>query len=739
VDQESHAVLTVHASLLILRDKLEDLATAEDGARFVKEADVLRKGFLEDVERAYRALRVPHPNVERDPTMLSTLETIQSALPAQIDALADLATAGDWAAVSLRLQNQMAPLSSLTSSLVEKVDLEVSGERAQAQESIQRLQHQVFLMLPLIALFTLLIAGILGTIVTRSITQPLAQLDTAARALAQGEFQFRIAVEGEDELATLERVFNDTTHHLSNLYGALTTSEERFRTVVAAAPVGIAVLDDKATVQMCNPRFLEIVGLTAEQAAGMRLDDPGLAVLREDGKPCPATERPSQRALATGKPALNVVLRTLRPASSESRWVLTSAWPLLRNDGRVYQVITTLTDITHQKRVEEELRSSREALRRSQEDFRIIFDHAAIGMVLVDPSGHLLRGNPAFRSMLGYTERELPALTFAEVTHADDVTLNQSLYQDVIAGKLDQYQLKKRYIRKDGDLRSARVTVSALRAASGELQYSVAMVEDITSQEMAERTLLQMSNRLLHIQEEEQRRIAREVHDSTSQEMTALTLNLGALKVSEHTFPAKARKQIAESLALAKRVAREIRTFSYLLHPPMLNELGLWAALRMFVEEFRERSGLQVSLEISKEVEATKLHPSQEIALFRCVQEALANIHRHSGSRTASVQFQLKNRSIEASITDTGRGLPVALLKEIQTSKGLAGGVGISGMRERIAYIGGHLEIRTDEFGTTITAVIPVDYPNASAESLGEQSFLGAPSSSLLAPHLNKK
>lgn len=830
VDQESHAVLSMHANLLILRDRLGVVAATEDALRFVAEAGALRSRFLDDAQRANLALRTPPLLSPRDPTMLGTLETIQSSLPGQIDALVDLAKLGDWPAVRLRLQDQVGPLSSLTSSLVEKVEMEVAGERAQAQDSIRHLQQRVLLLLPLAALFTVLLAGILGTAVTRTITRPLAQLDAGAQALALGDFQYRVAVEGKDEFATLARVFNDAMQRLSALYGALKTSEERFRTVVAAAPVGIAVLDDKAAIQIFNPRFLDIVGLTPDQAAGLRLSDPSLAVFREDGTPCPLAERPSQRAIATRKPALNAVLRNFHPPSGESRFVLVSAWPLLQDDGSVRQVITTLTDITEQKRIEEELRSGREllaqaqsaahlgcfdwdikankviwsseladllglprgtltgrhedwearvhpddrdhaarsiaetlktgesvseyrirrqsdgetrwvesrgrvfyndtgqplrligvtmditgrkraeeALRRSEEEFHIIFEHAALGMVLVDPSGHLLRSNPAFRNMLGYTERELPLLTLADVSHPDDVAVNASLYQHVIDRKLDRYQTKKRYIRKDGETRSARITVSALRAEAGELRYCVAMIEDITSQELAEHTLLQMSERLLHIQEEEQRRIAREVHDSTSQEMTALTLNLGALKASEHALPQKVQQQIVESLALAKRVAREIRTFSYLLHPPMLNELGLWAGLRMFVEEFRGRSGLLVDLRIAQEVEATKLHTSQEMALYRFVQEALANVHRHSGSSTASVKIQMKHRSIEASVADTGRGIPPALLKEFRRSNGLAAGVGLSGMHERIGYIGGQLEIRSDEHGTTLIALVPLE------------------------------
>ncbi len=197
------------------------------------------------------------------------------------------------------------------------------------------------------------------------------------------------------------------------------------------------------------------------------------------------------------------------------------------------------------------------------------------------------------------------------------------------------------------------------------------MVEDITPQELAEQSLRQMSTRMLRIQEEEQRRIAREVHDSTAQEMTALTLNLGALRITEEELSSKTRKQIAECLALAKRVAREIRTFSYLLHPPMLSELGLWAALGLFIEEFRDRSGLSVSLRIANELEGAKLDPSHEMALFRFVQESMANVHRHSGSKTVSVEIHVQGGLIQAAVTDTGRGIPPKILRELQAFRHL--------------------------------------------------------------------
>ena len=702
VDQKAFSVLRVHADLLAFSDQLESLAATQDARRFAAESAPLRGQFLEGVDLANQALKIPS-GVERDPATMSTLETIRSALPAQIDALTDLAVSGDWQAVHLRLQNQVTPLSSLTSALVEKVNREVAEERAQALENIQQVQRRVLLMLPITAIFTLVVAGMLGLAVTRGITRRLADLDVGTQAWALGKFQHQVAVAGQDELTNLARAFNDAARRLHSLYGALKSSEERFRTLVETTQVGIAVLDQNSTVLLCNPAVLDLLGWKGEHLLGMRADDPQFKVLHEDGSPCPVEERPSAKAIATKKEVRDVALQIYRPVFGDWVWVLANARPLLRSDGSLDQVIATFTDLTQQKR-------SEEALRRSEAEFRIIFENAPIGMVLVDPSGYPLRSNRTLQTMLGYSHEELATVTFAHVTHPEDVTLDSSLFRDVVDGKIDRYQIKKRYIRKNGDVCWARLTVSGPRKQDGSSQYCVAMIEDITSQEIAEQSIRELSTRMLRVQEEEQRRIARELHDSTAQEITALTLNLGALRISEGELPEKARKQISESLTLAKRIGREIRTFSYLLHPPMLNELGLWAALRLFVAEFRERSGLRVNLHISSALDGTRLDPGREMTLFRFVQEALANIHRHSGSKTASVDIQLHNRWIKASVMDTGRGIPPRILRDMQSAEGRMGGVGIPGMKERIGQVGGHLEIQSYSRGTTITVTLPAEF-----------------------------
>lgn len=708
-------MLNTHTNLLALRDRLEDLATLRNTPHFAKEAGDLRILFLRQVEIADQALRPPRPEGEYDPSTLSTLDAIQSSLPAQIDALTDLANAGDWPAVRLRITNQVAPLSSLTSHLVEKVDFQVNEEKVQAQHRIRLLEKRVFATHVLAAFLILIVSGVLGALVTRSITQPLAHLQAGSEALARGDFLHRVAVEGYDELASLARVFNDTTRRLDLLYGELKNSEERFRSVVAAAPVGIAVLDETSSIRIFNPRFLEIVGLTAEQAQGLRLSDPSIAVFREDGTLCPTDERASQMAITSRKPVLNQVMRHLHPVSREPRWILASAWPVLRADGSVDQVIATLTDISEQKRIQDELRSGRELLAQAQRAGQLgCFDlNLKTDSLVWSPELADLFGLPP--GTLTGRHQEWEALVYPE----DRTLANAGVATAISSGEsMTEYRICR---RNDGLIRWVESRAKLFRDDAGLPLRLIGITMDITERKSAEHTLLQMSNRLLHIQEEEQRRIAREVHDSTSQEITALTLTLGALKASEHSLPQAARKQIRESLALAKRVANEIRTFSYLLHPPMLKELGLWAALRMFIEEFQERSGLQVSLEIAQEVETCPLSNDQEMALYRFVQEALANVHRHSGSKTASVVMKLTNRVIQASVGDNGRGIPADLMKQIRETNGLAGGVGLAGMHERISYIGGQLQIRSDEHGTTVSALIPMDFRNCSINEGGQK------------------
>lgn len=219
-----------------------------------------------------------------------------------------------------------------------------------------------------------------------------------------------------------------------------------------------------------------------------------------------------------------------------------------------------------------------------------------------------------------------------------------------------------------------------------------------------EEQLRHLSGRLLHLQDEERRRIARALHDSTAQTLAALSMRLALLEKQSGALPPDARTLLDECRACTEQCVSEVRTTSYLLHPPLLDELGLTGAIREYADGFAERSRIRVDLELPPCY--TRLPVDQETAIFRVMQEALANIHRHSGSVTASVALTQTGSEIRLSVRDAGKGIPSDKLSSGNTAAGL--GVGIAGMRERMRQLGGHLHIASDRSGTTVAAVLPL-------------------------------
>src|SRR5206468_7216828 len=258
----------VHASLLAFHDQLEGLADCQGAGRLVTEGGARRTAVLEDTRRAMSALSLLPFDLQRDPTILPTLHAVPSALSWQPEAITTLATSGDWRAVHLRLANQVRPLESLTSELVEKVDHEAGEQQAQAVLNVRRVERLVFWVVPLTAVLTLLIATTLGLAITRSITQPLARLLEGSKALARGEFQHQVSVTGKDELAHLGQVFNITARRLRDLYATLQSSEDRLRLVIDTIPAHVWSTLPDGSVDFINQRWLETTGLSIETGLG---------------------------------------------------------------------------------------------------------------------------------------------------------------------------------------------------------------------------------------------------------------------------------------------------------------------------------------------------------------------------------------------------------------------------------------------------------------------------------------
>jgi signal transduction histidine kinase len=238
----------------------------------------------------------------------------------------------------------------------------------------------------------------------------------------------------------------------------------------------------------------------------------------------------------------------------------------------------------------------------------------------------------------------------------------------------------------------------------GKVLRMVGFVADITERKEAEEALRQLSGRLLQLQDDERRRLARELHDSTAQSLAALGMNLETVNASADLLPEPARKILKDSLDLADQCIRELRTFSYLLHPPMLDHLGLSSAVAGYADGFAQRSGIKVTLDIASHL--GRLPREVELMLFRIVQESLTNIHRHSGSRTAAIRIARHPNEVLMEIKDHGHGI----------SEGLTGaggdlaaiGVGIASMRERVRFMGGHLQVRSRSTGTDVEVIVPV-------------------------------
>ena len=222
---------------------------------------------------------------------------------------------------------------------------------------------------------------------------------------------------------------------------------------------------------------------------------------------------------------------------------------------------------------------------------------------------------------------------------------------------------------------------------------------EIEERTLAEGVLRQLSHRIVQLQDEERRRIARELHDSIGQALGAIAMSVSLL---DRRAPPELRPEIEEILKQIDTCTKEVRTISHLLHPPLLDQVGLSAALQGYVGEFSRRSGIHVDLEIPSEL--ARMKPEVETAIFRIVQESLTNIHRHSGAQEARVSVARNGGTLRILVSDYGRGISKETLKRIAAAQS---GVGVTGMRERVKQLGGTFQIRSNRPGTVLDIELP--------------------------------
>ncbi len=472
---------------------------------------------------------------------------------------------------------------------------------------------------------------------------------------------------------------------------ALRESEARFRAIFENAAIGIALVDVHGHPVESNPALQRMLGYDKLELADMAFTE----------YTHPDDARASWdlfNGLVEGKREHYQMEKRFLRRDGQVVWGQLHVSVVRDQKGEFKYCFGMVMDITGRKRAEE-------ALRESEARFRAIFENAAIGIALVDVRGHPVESSPALQKMLGYNKFEMSDMVFTEFTHPDDAQADWDLFIELAEGKRDHYQMEKRFLRRDGQVVWGQLSVSLVRNEKGEFKHSIGMVEDISERKRTEEALRQLSGRLLRLEDEERRRMARELHETVGQSLAGLAINLTVVKDSVGDLSPRASACLSESLELADQCSREIRTLCYSLHPPLVDEAGLAPALGWYTAGFARRSGIEVHLNVSPEF--GQLPSEHELTLYRIVQEALTNIHRHSGSKTARISLERRPNEIVLTVADKGHGFPSAALGKAGPESADIG-VGIPGMRERLRQLGGRLHIQTGSRGTTLTAILPL-------------------------------
>ena len=350
-----------------------------------------------------------------------------------------------------------------------------------------------------------------------------------------------------------------------------------------------------------------------------------------------------------------------------------------------------------------------EALRSSEARFRTIFEGATIGIALVDLDGHIVESNATLEHMLGLSRQELRHRDFTNFTPPEDADRCQGLFEELVAGKRDTFQMEKRYALPEGRLLWGRLTVSPYRDSDGACQFAIGMVEDITEQKQAEaeiRTyqehLRSLASELSLAEERERRRIATELHDHVGQILALAQIKLGALKgaASSTNFTAP----LDEIRRLIEQMIQYTRSLTFELSPPILYDLGFEAAVEWLAELFQKQHG--ITIQVQADDHPKGMGDEIKVLLFQAVRELLMNVVKHARADQAKVTISREKKGIRITVEDNGVGMSIPQGVPLSSSAGF----GLFSIKERLKYLGGQLKVKSQpDQGTKVTLMVPLN------------------------------
>ncbi len=437
-----------------------------------------------------------------------------------------------------------------------------------------------------------------------------------------------------------------------------------------------------------------------------------------------------------GEPFLKICSEHSHVIPGESYMALTTDEERMRNISHLQQKAEALEIATAERR------TAQQKLLRRETELADLLENALEGVQRTGADQKIVWANKAVLKLLGYSAEEYVGHRFAEFfVHKDAF----EEFWAKLMGREEVYDYPAELRCKSGAIAHVVIHSNGLWE-NGEFVYSRTFIHDVTERRAMEQALKQahdelekrvrertdelrrkniqvlkqaeildmtnqglreLSARLLRVQDDERRRIARDLHDSTGQSLALLSMNLSAMEAEASKSNPGLLKNLTENEEIVRQISTELRTLSYLLHPPLLEEMGLETSLRWYVEGFGQRSNIETTLDLSADL--GRLPQDMEIALFRIIQECLTNIHRHSESPTATIRLSRHSDGISLEVKDAGQGIAPEKLAKI-TSSGDSG-VGLRGMRERVKGLCGDLAIESNSKGTEIRITIPVSAP----------------------------
>jgi PAS domain S-box-containing protein len=470
-----------------------------------------------------------------------------------------------------------------------------------------------------------------------------------------------------------------------NAEAALRESESRLRAIIETTPECVMLVAADGTLLHINQSGLNMIG------AG-RLE----SVVGKSVYEIVAPEHRGRFREFTGrvcrgeKGSIEFDVVGLR---GERRHMETHAAPL-PNPDRTFTQLAVTRDVTARKLAED-----------AQSRLAAIVESSADAIISKDLEGIITSWNAGAQRIFGFRADEAIGRPITIIIplelHEEE---RQNLRRLRNGGRIEHHETVR--VRKDGTRIDVSLAISPIRDSHGRITGSSKIARDITERKKAGDMLKEreFSGRLLQMQDQERRQIARELHDSVGQLAAGISMNTSRVAREKRVLSPDASRCVDENAVLAEQLSNEIRTLSYLLHPPLLDEMGLVSALKWYVEGFSERSKISVTLEVSSDLQ--RLPQDYETTIFRIVQECLSNIHRHSGSPTALLRLTRDPQKLVLEVKDEGRGFNQAVQSRIAAGEGA--GVGLRGMRERVRPLGGSLEIETGSGGTSVAVTLPL-------------------------------